>query len=122
MARADRLLTLSVTFMPTNTDHYTTGTTSVLINVLKATPVITWANPADIVYGTALGAAQLNATANTPGTFVYTAAPGTVLNGRLRSRWDVALSRPVGRHGVRTLHSRRTGIHADSAEIIDGSL
>src|SRR5262245_24572153 len=37
-------------------------------------PMLTWANPADIVYGTALGATQLNATAahnstNVPGTF-----------------------------------------------------
>ena len=50
------------------------------INVLKATPVITWATPADITYGTALSATQLNATANTPGTFVYTPVAGTVLN------------------------------------------
>ena len=42
-------------------------------------PVVTWANPASIVYGTPLGAAQLNATANAPGTFVYTPAAGTVL-------------------------------------------
>jgi len=44
----------------------------------KATPVITWANPADIVYGTALSG-QLNATANVAGTFTYNPAPGTVL-------------------------------------------
>ena len=31
---------------------------------LKATPVITWATPADIIYGTALSATQLNATAD----------------------------------------------------------
>jgi len=42
--------------------------------------VLTWANPADIVYGTPLGAGQLNATANVPGTFVYTPAAGTILN------------------------------------------
>jgi hypothetical protein len=45
----------------------------------KATPVITWANPAGIVYGTPLGAAQLNATAAVPGSFVYTPPSGTVL-------------------------------------------
>ena len=45
-----------------------------------ATPVITWANPAAIVYGTALGTMQLNATANVPGTFFYTPAAGTVPN------------------------------------------
>jgi MBG domain (YGX type)/Bacterial Ig-like domain (group 3) len=42
------------------------------------TPVITWPAPADIVYGTALGSTQLNATANVPGTFAYTPAAGTV--------------------------------------------
>lgn len=43
-------------------------------------PTITWTNPADIVYGTALGAAQLNATASTPGTFSYSPAAGAILN------------------------------------------
>jgi uncharacterized delta-60 repeat protein len=47
----------------------------------KSTPVITWANPADITYGTALGVAQLNATSGgVAGTFTYTPANGTVLN------------------------------------------
>ena len=31
-------------------------------HIIKATPVITWSTPADITYGTALGATQLNAT------------------------------------------------------------
>jgi probable HAF family extracellular repeat protein len=43
-------------------------------------PTITWANPAGIVYGTALGAAQLDATASVPGTFTYSPAAGTVLH------------------------------------------
>jgi hypothetical protein len=46
----------------------------------KLTPTITWANPAAITFGTALGAAQLNATASVPGTFVYNPAAGVVLN------------------------------------------
>ena len=45
----------------------------------KATPVITWPNPAPIAFGTALGAAQLNALANVPGAFVYSPTAGTVL-------------------------------------------
>src|SRR5439155_12056920 len=36
-------------------------------------------NPADIVFGTALSATQLNATASTLGNFDYTPASGTVL-------------------------------------------
>jgi hypothetical protein len=45
----------------------------------KTTPVVTWANPADITVGTALGATQLNATASVPGAFAYTPPAGTVL-------------------------------------------
>ena len=41
---------------------------------------VTWANPADIVYGTPLGPQQLNATATVAGTFVYNPPPGTVLS------------------------------------------
>jgi len=52
---------------------------SVKYTVSPATPTITWANPAAITYGTALGAAQLNATASVPGTLVYSPAAGTVL-------------------------------------------
>ena len=44
----------------------------------KATPVITWSNPAAIFFGTALGPTQLNATANVSGTFAYTPPAGTV--------------------------------------------
>src|SRR5262249_41276618 len=72
--------TLSVTFTPTDTANFTTATKTVSINVLKATPVITWATPADITVGTALGATQLNATANTLGPFAYTPPAGTMLN------------------------------------------
>ena len=45
-----------------------------------ATPAITWPTPSDITYPTALGGAQLNATASVPGSFAYTPAAGTVLN------------------------------------------
>lgn len=45
----------------------------------KLVPGITWANPAPIVYGTALGATQLNATADVAGTFSYNPQLGTVL-------------------------------------------
>jgi hypothetical protein len=51
----------------------------VLIDVGRATPTISWSNPAAITYGTALGGTQLDATASVPGTFVYTPSSGTVL-------------------------------------------
>jgi len=51
------------------------------------TPVITWNDPADIVYGMALDGTQLNAVATDPdtgnpvaGNFVYTPDAGTVLD------------------------------------------
>src|SRR3989442_1957304 len=72
--------TLSVTFTPADPVHYTTATKSVTINVLRATPTITWNNPADMTYGAALSATQLNATANVAGTFGYNPIAGTTLN------------------------------------------
>ena len=58
----------------TFTQNFTITVTRVLI-----TPTITWGAPANITYGVALGAAQLDATANAPGTFAYTPVAGTVL-------------------------------------------
>lgn len=62
------------------------GTASQAFTVLvKANPAVTWNTPAAIQFGSALGAAQLNATAAIagigaiPGTFVYSPALGTVL-------------------------------------------
>jgi hypothetical protein len=48
--------------------------------VQTATPVITWTNPAAVVYGLSLSATQLNATASVPGTFHYNPAMGTILS------------------------------------------
>src|SRR3954453_14133609 len=70
---------LSVTFTPTDA-NYTSTTKTVRLDVLKATAVIPGATPAEITYGTALSATQLNATATVPGTFVYTPASGAILN------------------------------------------
>jgi hypothetical protein len=70
--------TLSVTFTPDDATNYDGGSANVSLTVTKAASAINWSNPADIVYGTALGS-QLNATANVPGTFSYSPASGTVL-------------------------------------------
>jgi cyclophilin family peptidyl-prolyl cis-trans isomerase len=70
---------LSVTFTPNDTTDYNTATATVKINVNKATPTIAWGIPADITQGTALGSAQLGATASVPGTFAYSPGIGTVL-------------------------------------------
>ena len=71
--------TLSVSFVPTDTTDYTTATATAIISVDKPAPTITWADPADITYGTALSTTQLNATANEAGIFQYTPAAGTYL-------------------------------------------
>jgi hypothetical protein len=52
---------------------------SALLTVNKANPVLTWPAPSPIAFGGALGSAQLRATANIPGSFVYTPPAGTVL-------------------------------------------
>ena len=70
--------TLSAVFTPTDTTTYSAATATVQLTVNQATPTITWAAPAAIAQGTALSPAQLNATANVPGTFVYNPAAGNV--------------------------------------------
>ena len=50
------------------------------IQVLKATPSISWREPAVTLTGCALGEAELNASAMIPGTFVYSPGPGEVLS------------------------------------------
>ncbi|WCT10739.1 gliding motility-associated C-terminal domain-containing protein [Mucilaginibacter jinjuensis] len=71
--------TLLATFTPGSNNYQVAGKT-VSITVNKANPVIAWATPSNIAQGVALSATQLNATANVPGTFVYTPAIGDVLN------------------------------------------
>ena len=77
--------TLTVTFTPDDETRYTTATASRELVVSapapppQTTPALTWAAPAAIAQGTALGAEQLNATARAPGTWAYSPAAGTVL-------------------------------------------
>ena len=76
--------TLYVDFTPEDTANYSNASKSVTVNVLAATPEITWSNPADIIYGTTLNSTQLNASASVPGTFVYNPPAGTVLGAGTR--------------------------------------
>jgi Flp pilus assembly CpaE family ATPase len=71
--------TLSATFTPDDAAEYSTAQSSAVLIVSKATPEINWPEPASIVYGAALGTAQLNATASVPGKFVYIPSAGAVL-------------------------------------------
>jgi hypothetical protein len=68
---------LSVVFTPTDT-NFPASEASVTLAVRKATPAIEWPAPAPIPCGTALGAAELNATASVPGTFIYNPPAGDV--------------------------------------------
>ncbi|NEU06689.1 hypothetical protein GZH53_00030, partial [Flavihumibacter sp. R14] len=69
------------------TANYNEATASVSLNVDKANQVITWANPANITYGTLLSATQLNATvagsatagATAPGALTFDPTAGTLL-------------------------------------------
>jgi Flp pilus assembly CpaE family ATPase len=71
--------TLTATFTPKDSSDDAQAQATVQLTVTQATPIITWPAPAPISYGTALSAAQLNATALIPGTFVYIPAAGNVI-------------------------------------------
>src|SRR5207248_6542088 len=67
--------------------NYTFSLVNGTLTITKATPLISWSNPADITYGTALSSTQLNATATNPndnssvaGTFTYNPLSGVVLH------------------------------------------
>jgi hypothetical protein len=61
------------------TPSYLTENIPLIAAGAQLTPSITWATPAAITYGTALGSSQFNATASVPGTYTYTPPAGTVL-------------------------------------------
>ena len=66
--------------------NYSVTTTDGVLTIQPRTPVIVWTNPASITYGTALSGAQLQATADVAGRFVYDPTNGTRL--------------PVGQHSL----------------------
>ncbi len=53
---------------------------SATLTVTAASTQVTWTNAVPITYGTALDTNELDASANVPGSFVYTPSAGTVLN------------------------------------------
>jgi hypothetical protein len=72
--------TLTASYTSTSLDYgNATGSTTIIVTAPKPIPTITWATPAAIAYGTALGATQLDATASVAGTFVYSPAAGAIL-------------------------------------------
>jgi Flp pilus assembly CpaE family ATPase len=73
------LHTLTVIFTPTDSVNHGTIKATAILKVDKATPAISWPPPKPVQHGTALGAAQLHATAKIPGAFVYSPSAGHVL-------------------------------------------
>jgi hypothetical protein len=60
------------TYIAINNIHFAQGPA-------KIAPQLAWEIPDALLVGSPLGATELNATANVPGTFSYTPPPGTVL-------------------------------------------
>jgi hypothetical protein len=67
------------TYQVTVTNAYGPTNVSATLTVSLTNVMLSWTTPAPIVYGTALGSNQLDATANVPGGFAYTPTNGTVL-------------------------------------------
>jgi hypothetical protein len=73
--------THNVTASYTSANGYSSSTSSSAVLVIgQATPVVTWPTPAAITYGTPLSPTQLDASSTTAGTFVYAPTAGTVLS------------------------------------------
>ena len=70
---------LTANFIPVDTVNYTNSSATVNLTVDKGKPIITWNTPAEITFGTGLSSAQLNATANVPGSFSYLPAARAIL-------------------------------------------
>jgi MinD-like ATPase involved in chromosome partitioning or flagellar assembly len=70
---------LTAYFTPADKARYASAQSNVTVTVMKAPPRINWATPEPIVYGTALGPGQLNATASEDGVFEYSPGVGAVL-------------------------------------------
>jgi len=75
----------------------------------QGSPQITWNAPASIVFGTALGTAQLDASATVPGTFVYTPAAGILLDAGINQTLSVRFT-PTDATDYSTVNATTTTI------------
>jgi TonB family protein len=75
---------LSVVFTPADNFGHSTSKTVASLTVTKATPAITWPKPFAIAEGAVLTAAELNATATEPGSFIFRPAVGEILKPGVR--------------------------------------
>jgi hypothetical protein len=83
--------TISVSYSGNGTYLPSVGTLPGGLTVAKAPSTVNWSTPSAISYGTALGP-QLNATANTSGSFSYTPAAGTLLDAGDAQRLSVTFT------------------------------
>jgi Bacterial Ig-like domain (group 3) len=75
--------------------NYALATSNAQTVFVGGTPTLAWATPSAIAYGTALSSTQLNASANIPGTYVYSPPAGTLLSaGTPTTRISVHKPRP----------------------------
>jgi hypothetical protein len=93
---------LSALFTPEDATNYLPAQAEVLLAVTSIPAEVEWASPASIPFGTPLSAAQLNATASVPGTFIYTPAEGDVL--------------PAGRHMLQVAFNPNDATNYTSAQ------
>jgi len=109
---------VTATFVPNNPNYTTlTGLSAGSFTIGPAAPVITWGNPSDISYGTALSGTQLNATAGgVAGAFVYTPASGTVL-GAGNAQTLSAQFTPTDTNNYSTPAPQTVSINVDPASL-----
>ena len=88
------------------------GTASGALTVSKATPMLTWATPAPIVYGTALSSTQLNAAAVIPGVSSASQMGNIVSSRQARSAALAFPSNHTAGIGGTNLQSNATPINA----------
>ena len=113
---------LGVSFTPTDANNFTTANASTTITVSRATPMLIWPAPAAISYGTPLGPTQLNATANTAGTFVYVPGAGTVLSAGPSQALAVAFTPGNAANFTSATASTTITVNAAAATIALGGL
>ncbi len=96
-------------------------------NPQTSTPIVTWPSPASVPAGTALGEAQLNATANVPGVFSYSPAAGTVLPAgtqTLKATFQPADSShysPVSATAIITVTASQSSVPTISSVTVSGT-
>jgi hypothetical protein len=100
--------------------NYIAASGDVTITITKATPMISWNDPANILAGTALSATQLNATASVAGTFVYTPAAGTILSPGNNRPLSVAFT-PTDTANYDTPPNKTVAINVIACPTVSGS-